>query len=334
VSGEAAQARDRAVNAAKTVQTHRIVVGIDGSEGARRALEWAAAQARLTGSVLDIVTASGESHALADPHVNRETEQKDIDEASVQARTVAPGATIATRVFDGAPAPVLIEESEGADLLVVGTRGRGGFASLVLGSVSRRCVHQAHCPVVVVSATESDQLAAQGPSRNTEAATTAAAEQPHRIVVGVDGAPSSIAAAEWAATQAELSGATLEALMTWEWPATYGWAPGATEYDPRYDCEVMVEDALNPIRDRHPSIRIEAIVEEGHPAQHLLEAADGADLLVVGCHGEGELAGMLLGSVTEHCVAHARCPVVVVRDDSSSPVTRRSGPRDRSKGRP
>jgi nucleotide-binding universal stress UspA family protein len=316
VSGEAAQARYSPVDSAKTVQTHRIVVGIDGSEGARRALEWAAAQARLTGSLLEIVSASGESHALADPHVSREAEEKDIGQASVQARTVAPGAAIATKMFDGAPAPVLIEESEGADLLVVGTRGRGGFTSLVLGSVSRRCMHQAHCPVVVVGAADSDRRAAEGPSRSTEAATTTTAEQPHRIVVGVDGAPSSIAAAEWAATQAELSGATLEALMTWEWPATYGWAPGAAGYDPRYDCEMVMEDALSPIRGRHPSIRIEAIVEEGHPAQHLVEAADAADLLVVGSHGDGELAGMLLGSVTEHCVAHARCPVVVVRDET------------------
>jgi len=314
VSGEAAKARDPAVNTADSGQAHRIVVGVDGSEGARRALEWAADQARLSGSLLEIVTASGESHVMAGPDAARATDEEDIDEASMRARRVVP--EVATKIVDGAPASALIQESTGADLLVVGTRGRGGFTSLVLGSVSRRCVHQAHCPVVVVGAAFGDRRADEGPSRSTEAATTATAEKPHRIVVGVDGAPSSIAAAEWAATQAGLSGATLEALMTWEWPATYGWAPGAAEYDPRYDCEMVMEDALSPIRGRHPGIRIEALVEEGHPALHLVEASDGADLLVVGSHGDGELAGMLLGSVTEHCVAHARCPVVVVRDET------------------
>lgn len=139
-------------------------------------------------------------------------------------------------------------------------------------------------------------------------------DQDNRIVVGIDGASSSIAAAEWAANQAELMGATLEALMTWEWPATYGWSPGAPEYDPLHDCEVVMDDALRPIRDRLPGIHMEAIVEEGHPAHHLVEASDGADLLVVGSRGDGELAGVLLGSVTEHCMANAHCPVVVLRD--------------------
>ncbi len=316
VSGEAVMAIDPASNVTDAGQTHRIVVGIDGSDGARRALEWAAAQARLTGALLEIVTVSGENHARADPRASRETSEKDVDEASVRARTVAPGAAITTKIVDGAPAPLFIEESEGADLLVVGTRGRGGFTSLVLGSVSRKCVHQAPCPVVVVGGTHGDRREDESSGRSTEAATTATAGHPHRIVVGVDGASSSMAAAEWAANQAQLLGATLEALMTWEWTATYGWSPGDPEYDPRHDCEVVMEGALEPIRGRHPGVRIKAIVEEGHPAHHLVEASDRADLLVVGSRGDGELAGMLLGSVTEHCVADAHCPVVVLRDET------------------
>jgi len=314
VSGEPDATTNAVSNMEDAGKTHRIVVGIDGSEGARRALEWAAGQARLTGALLEIVAVSGESHARTDPRAVRDRSEKDVDEASVRARTVAPGAAITTKIVDGVPAPVLTEESGGADLLVVGTRGRGGFTSLVLGSVSRECVHQAPCPVVVVGGAHGDRQESSG--RGTETVTTASADQPRRIVLGVDGAPSSIAAAEWAATQAELTGATLEALMTWEWPATVGWAPGDPEYDPRYDSEVVMEGALEAIRGRHPGIRIKAIVEEGHPAHHLVEASEGAELLVVGSGGDGELAEMLLGSVTEHCVAKARCPVVVVRDET------------------
>ena len=145
--------------------------------------------------------------------------------------------------------------------------------------------------------------------------TTTPAAATHRIVVGIDGSPSSIAALDWGLRQAELTGAALEVLMTWEWPASYGWPlPLPSEYDPASDTEKLVADATAEVRKAHPDLDIQLRVLEGHPAPVLVEASRGADLLVVGSRGHGEFAGMLLGSVSEHCVTNAHCPVVVFRD--------------------
>ncbi len=143
------------------------------------------------------------------------------------------------------------------------------------------------------------------------------ADSSHRIVVGLDGSTSSVEAAEWAARQAELTGATLEVLMTWEWPASYGWSlPLPPEYDPAHDSEDMFDKAMTPVRAAHPTVTIQSKVLEGHPAPLLVEASRGADLLVVGSRGHGEFAGMLLGSVSEHCTANAHCPVLVFRSEA------------------
>jgi nucleotide-binding universal stress UspA family protein len=136
----------------------------------------------------------------------------------------------------------------------------------------------------------------------------------HRIVVGIDGSPSSIAALDWAVRQAELTDAALEVLMTWEWPASYGWSPVPNDYDPGHDAATFLEDTLKSVRAAHPGLSIGSSTLEGHPAPALVEASRDADLLVVGSRGHGEFAGMLLGSVSEHCVTNAECPVLVLRD--------------------
>jgi nucleotide-binding universal stress UspA family protein len=144
--------------------------------------------------------------------------------------------------------------------------------------------------------------------------TTTTAAPTHRIVVGIDGSPSSIAALDWAVRQAELIEARLEVLMTWEWPTSYGWSPVPSDYDPAHDAETFLEDTMKSVRTSHPGLSIHSSVQEGHPAPALVEASRGADLLVVGSRGHGEFAGMLLGSVSEHCVTNAGCPVLVLRD--------------------
>jgi nucleotide-binding universal stress UspA family protein len=138
----------------------------------------------------------------------------------------------------------------------------------------------------------------------------------HRIVVGIDGSSSSIAALEWAANQAQLTGAALEVLMTWEWPTSYGRSIVPDNYDPNRDCEKVLAEVLAPIQEAHPDLFIRPAVIEGHPAPLLVKASHGADLLVVGSRGHGEFVGMLLGSVSEHCVSNAHCPVLVLRDDN------------------
>jgi len=136
-----------------------------------------------------------------------------------------------------------------------------------------------------------------------------------RIVAGVDGSPPSLAALEWAARQAELMGAHLEVLMTWDWPTSYGWAlPLPDDYDPAADVHRILDEAVADVRSAHPQLEISTRVGHGHPAVLLVEASKGADLLVVGSRGHGEFVGMLLGSVSEHCAANAHCPVLVHRD--------------------
>ncbi len=136
-----------------------------------------------------------------------------------------------------------------------------------------------------------------------------------RIVVGVDGSDSSLMALEWAARQAELTGSTLDAMTTWDWPMNYGWAvPIPSDYNPKSDAQDLVDEAVARVRDMHSRVDVRTTVVEGHPAPVLIEASRAADLLVVGSRGHGEFAGMLLGSVSEHCVSNAHCPVVVVRN--------------------
>ena len=136
-----------------------------------------------------------------------------------------------------------------------------------------------------------------------------------RIVVGVDGSPSSLAALDWAARQGELTGSSLELVMAWEWPTVYG-APFAfpTDWDPAADAARVLDEAVTTVRCNHPDVDIRQTVVEGHPAPALTSASGGAQLLVIGCRGHGEFAGMLLGSVSEHCVTNAQCPVLVLRE--------------------
>lgn len=135
-----------------------------------------------------------------------------------------------------------------------------------------------------------------------------------RIVVGVDGSPASLAALEWAAQQATLTGAPLEVVTTWEWPQSFGWALPLPDYNPAEDAGRMLDEATQKVRTAHPGLEVRTSVVGGHPAPTLVDASNGASLLVVGSRGHGEFAGMLLGSVSSHCVTNAHCPVVVVRD--------------------
>jgi nucleotide-binding universal stress UspA family protein len=154
----------------------------------------------------------------------------------------------------------------------------------------------------------SETEAAQGKAAGPEGAG-------HRIVVGVDGSPSSVTALEWAARQAEMTGAWLQAVTTWEWPNATGWAsPLPSDYDPAADARHVVDQSLEQVQPKHPDVDVRISVVEGHPAPVLVEVSRDADLLVVGCRGHGAFAGMLLGSVSEHCATNAHCPVLVMRD--------------------
>jgi len=150
------------------------------------------------------------------------------------------------------------------------------------------------------------------PDSTSNAANTRASI-PLRIVVGTDGSTSSILALEWAARQAEHIHATLEIVAAWEWPTNFGWSFFPEGYDPAGDLHKMLGPIVASLQSAHPDVAMSSKIVEGHPAPVLIEESKGAELLVVGSRGHGEFVGMLIGSTSEHCVAHAACPVVVIR---------------------
>jgi nucleotide-binding universal stress UspA family protein len=143
-----------------------------------------------------------------------------------------------------------------------------------------------------------------------------------RVVVGVDGSPASIDAVRWAARYAEMTGGKLEAVTSWLFPQGYGVDFGYGFETAQVDWEAAAreiqETALNQALPNGFKRLIRTVVED-HPAAALVTAAENADLLVVGSRGHGGFAGMLLGSVSGHVVAHASCAVVVVRHRLDQP---------------
>jgi nucleotide-binding universal stress UspA family protein len=142
-----------------------------------------------------------------------------------------------------------------------------------------------------------------------------------KIVVGVDGSPSSRAALRWAVRQAVLTAGTVDAVTAWQVPMvlrTSTWAPiyvdemSGLEEDARKTLDAVISDEVEPA-DSH---RVAARVVNGHPAEVLLDAAADADLLVLGSRGHGSFADALLGSVGQYCTHHAHCPVLIMCGES------------------
>ena len=141
----------------------------------------------------------------------------------------------------------------------------------------------------------------------------------HRIVVGVDGSVPSMEALTWAVRQAELTGAVVEAVIAWDFPMYYGYAAPAIDVDWDGIATQVVTKAIAEVAARSLATAvIRPKVVQGNAAEVLLQAAAGADLLVVGSRGHGGFVEALLGSVGQHAVHHAKCPVVVIRDSVAS----------------
>jgi nucleotide-binding universal stress UspA family protein len=140
--------------------------------------------------------------------------------------------------------------------------------------------------------------------------------KPDRIVVGVDGSAASLRALEWALREAALTGAAIEAVHAWEVPAQYGTGmmvlPSGEEFETA--AKESLARSVEQAAGSDPGVAIEQNAVAGHAAKVLIDAADGAALLVVGSRGHGGFVGTLVGSVSQYCVSHAPCPVVVVRD--------------------
>jgi nucleotide-binding universal stress UspA family protein len=153
---------------------------------------------------------------------------------------------------------------------------------------------------------------------------TAPAPAPSRIVVGVDGSEQSKLALRWAAYVARLGSATVDAVMAWDYPVTFGWSAGWSYPDggwtPQEDAEKALAEALAEVYGEQPPAGLRRFVEQGNAAKVLLDHSDGATLLVVGSRGHGGFAGLLLGSVSANCAEHAPCPVLVVHGNEPPPA--------------
>ena len=172
-----------------------------------------------------------------------------------------------------------------------------------------------------------EQVRAEAASA-TEAKTEATARTGRAVVVGIDGSNSSRAALRWAARQARLSNAPLVGITTWDWSKTYGAAvPWPADIDFEADARGILEQCVDEALGADRRGEVTPRVVHGPPAHALEEASRHASLLVVGCRGHGELAGMVLGSVSEFLATHAHCPVVIVRGEEKDVIEPSGSPR-------
>jgi nucleotide-binding universal stress UspA family protein len=154
---------------------------------------------------------------------------------------------------------------------------------------------------------------------NTDTATdesalrTSDASGLQKIVVGIDSSMSSIDALRWAVQQAQLTGSIVQAVMAWQYPPAGAVPSGPADLDVKAECRQALDAAIEGVISGASPIEVTRVVEEGEPGPTLVQASKDAALLVVGSRGHGELVGMLIGSVSQYCVTHAHCPVVVLR---------------------
>jgi nucleotide-binding universal stress UspA family protein len=282
----------------------KVVVGFDGSETADRALQWGAAEAALRGrglllvhAVLPPVTTGGLGVGLPpslDLIEQIEAQAKDqLDEVAAG----FPDIDVTTVVSIGAPSAVLLEASESADIVVVGSRGRGGFAGLLLGSVGAQVAAHSQCPVAVIRPT----TVTGGPA----------------VVVGIDGSPAAEAALSFAFDAASRHDWKVVAVHAWDVPAydllIVPNGPVPVPLTDVADDEVrLTAETLAGFRDEYPDVDVEEQLVRGPAVQSLVAAAERASLLVVGTHGHGPAIGALLGSVSNGVLHKSTVPVVVV----------------------
>ncbi|AYF28880.1 universal stress protein UspA [Micromonospora tulbaghiae] len=282
-----------------------ILVGYDGSSDAAVALNWALDEAGRSGRpvrlayVFEWLTVTGWIGPGVAPGVwpdeaARQQVEELVRKAAADAAADRPGLTVHGEVFDGPPALVLQERSADAGMLVLGSRGHGGFGGLLAGSTAVSVTAHAHCPVVVV---RDGQAATSGP-----------------VVAGSDGSASALRALGFAVERAAQRDVPLRVLRAWEPPGDR-WVP--PDFDPEQVAaseRAAAEAELAPWRESFPDVPVEIEAVPGSASALLVEASRSAQLVVVGSRGRGGLRGMLLGSVSQQLIQHSHCPVAVVRE--------------------
>ncbi|CAN5432827.1 universal stress protein [soil metagenome] len=286
----------------------RIVVGFDGSRAGFEALRWAADAAGRSGDEVQLLECWREPiidgrpwiEIYEDPESGRRQVEADLN-ATVDAIAVEhPGVVFSRTMLGDDPADALVVASEGATVLVVGARGRGGFTSLLLGSVSRRVAGAARCPVIVVRT-------AGNPAGD--------------VLVGVDGSLPGRRALAWAAEEARRRHLRLHAIMAWSYLLPEGESgPEAfrEDYTPE-DAEQALRHIVDDVLGPHPGIEVELTATCELAAKALVERATNASLVVVGPKGTSMRHRVDLGSVTVQLLHHAPCPLAIVRSRTDDP---------------
>ncbi|KUL23500.1 universal stress protein [Actinoplanes awajinensis] len=286
------------------MQTPAIIVGADGTASGTAAVTWAAREAARRHLPLRIVHALEWDWAVARYDFGgeyfesaRRGARSLIGEANRTAAEAAPGVTIDAQIPIGHPVAKLLNSSVGAAALVVGDRGHGGFAGLLLGSVSLRVAAHAHCPVVVVRGRTD---AGQGP-----------------VAVGVDDSVTADAVLDAAFSAAAARDTSLVAVRSYlpSLPAHFGNLPVSGIETPDQDTAERdrLTQQLTPWQAKYPQVTVETLLSHESPAAVLTEVSHGTQLIVVGSHGHGLLSRTLLGTTGTQLLHHADCPVLVVR---------------------
>ncbi|MGW1208603.1 universal stress protein [Streptomyces sp. NPDC002499] len=288
-----------------------VIAAVDGSDDSLRALDWAADDARRRGATLRVahvrqyaawtppgVLVAGLPEADDDPVLDGVRGHLDDRADLPKTEYVA---------LEGVSAAVLPELGTSAQLLVLGSRGRGGFASLLLGSNGMAAAREAECPVVVV------------PRPGREVHDELPAEPGPRVVVGLQVDSPDEATLAFAFAEAALRGARLQVIAAYAWPVQT-WATAGELVPPAMDQDVIENETrtladgfLAPHRTQHPDVRADVLAAPGDAAGLLVAASKDAELVVVGRHRRRLLAPTrMLGSVTQAVLLHAASPVAVV----------------------
>jgi len=289
------------------VKRYGIVVGVDGSATSHAAVFWAARDAAMRNVPLTLIHALN-TFAPTFPQIPMPTgasvwQEDDGRKALEQAVKIAEDAVpkerkiaITSDVKFSPPVPTLIEMSEEAEMVVVGSNGRGAVARVVLGSVSSGVVHRAKCPVAVIHED--------------------AAFLPHShqapVLVGIDGSPASELATGIAFEEASRRGVYLRALHAWSNVENFE-LPGYDWAAVRAEAERNLAECLAGWQERYPDVTVERLIVRDRPARQLVEQSESAQLVVVGSHGRGWLSGTMLGSVSNAVVQSVRVPIIVAR---------------------
>lgn len=294
-----------------------VVVAVDGSDASKVAVRWAANTAMKRDIPLQLASSYAMpqflyAEGMVPPQEIYEDLQAEtmvkIDEARAIASEVAPDIKIGHTVAEGSPIDMLLEMSKNCTMIVMGSRGLGGLSGMVMGSVSAAVVSHAECPVVVVREDNPvDDTTKYGP-----------------IVVGIDGSAVSEKATEYAFAEAAARGAELHAVHTWMDMQVQASLAGLAAAQQQWQVveeeqHALLSERLAGFQSEYPNVVVKKIVTRDRPVRALCDAAEGAQLLVVGSHGRGGFKGMLLGSTSRALLQSAPCPMMVVRptaDDS------------------